>query len=103
MKRWMQVALVTFFVIGVAAGSYVGGYLLLLRPAELWVGSFGSLEHDRIPGYRCGGAFSELLFAPLVRVDHRIRPTYWSETKRIEPLHVDLPAHLRTSPGQPSP
>ena len=58
---------------------YVGSFLALLKPSEPFLEPSKGNFILRKAEYRFGGAFSHAVFQPLLKVDWRIRPTFWCD------------------------
>ena len=67
-------AYVAFLTSGLAI--YLVGYLLVVVPVEGYAN--GCCSWPKVPSYCIGGQLSASLFAPLVRLDQKVRPNRWT-------------------------
>jgi hypothetical protein len=58
--------------------AYIGGYIALLRPADLTILDGETGCRVRLPAYRIGGPVPQTAFRPLLWIDQRVRPRYWA-------------------------
>jgi hypothetical protein len=65
---------------------YVVSYLSLLTPEQWSFCALGSpgIPWTRTPQYRIKSEYVESVFVPLVELDKRIRPNYWSNLAELE-------------------
>lgn len=75
--------------------AYLGSYFLLLDPQEQpdkeGVYGLNGPTLTRIPAYRLGGKAAERLFAPLQKLDQKVRPWYWSYSVPVCTTDLDIP------------
>jgi hypothetical protein len=70
--------------VGMMLVVYAGSYLAVLKPINerYWMDKNGRLGGKRDASYRFGGDLAECIFSPACRIDHWIRPGYWSPMPR---------------------
>ena len=70
----------------VCASIYLCAYFALLEPQQLWeLACFTINEpYRRVPEFRVGGEHAKTFFAPLLWLDRKARPTYWSGIKLFD-------------------
>jgi hypothetical protein len=81
-ELWAAAALAVFAI-------YIGGYLLIVRPAPLHL-SAGLLPYGETlplpPQFRFGEhAATRIIFSPIIRIDSAIRPARWTYTETNHP------------------
>src|SRR5438128_218520 len=78
--NYRQILILRFILMALGClGVYLGSYFMIVSavPPNLM---FGCCSWHGSPSYRLGGAVSEVVFAPLVQLDQRIRPEHWKFT-----------------------
>jgi hypothetical protein len=69
-------------IVLVTLGTYVGGYLALLKVRVVYTIDSG-IEYERhFLNYRIDGKFITRLFYPINQVDRRLRPEHWRNIER---------------------
>jgi len=59
---------------------YIVAYCALLQPVVYVDASAGGIANGhKEAGYRVGGAFCRIIFAPLAWVDRSARPRFWTD------------------------
>ena len=77
-RRWYQFSLRGLLLAILLMSVYLAAYKALLRPMIIpREGHMGTTYGYRKPDFLIGGTLSQLVFAPLVWTDRRMRPDYW--------------------------
>jgi hypothetical protein len=79
MKKPSNALTITLGLVAALPLIYLGAYLALLNPSQ----PFDEPEKGnfvlRRMEFRTGGRFSEVVFWPLIEMDHRLRPMFWCD------------------------
>jgi hypothetical protein len=54
---------------------YIGSYLVLVEASLTFMSGVG--PWPRVPKYMVGGKAAEIFFAPIQKLDERLRPQHW--------------------------
>ena len=83
----MKYSLRSLMVVVTLVGVYFGTYSALLQTVVIMdEGILGMVVSGyREPHFRYGDATAQVIFAPLIWIDQRVRPAYWSEFSDFDP------------------
>jgi hypothetical protein len=83
----MKYSLRSLMIVVTLACVYFGMYSAMLHPEviveESVLGIVGSGYRE--PHFRIGDAVAQIVFAPLVCIDRRVRPMYWNTFSDFDP------------------